>query len=259
MAKKKADPKAKAKRQKVFVAVGGVLLLGVLAIQVPRTMKMLKPQDQTASSSTSSVATSTTAGSTPLAPPTLDGAAAAAPGSGAPTSAASSATSADGVSDPSNPLPPNAGQLVSFSKFKSKDPFHQQVDVNCAAAGGCASGSTKPSSSKTPATAPGSTSSVGSTPSALITHASKPVPMKATTATISVNGVGSTVAVGSAFPAGVPVFTLVSLTSGGAKIGIAGGSYEDGAATATLKKGRTVTLMNTADGRRYVLRLVAAS
>ena len=42
MAKKKFDPKAKAKRQKMIAAVGGVLLLGLLAFQVPRTMKMLK-------------------------------------------------------------------------------------------------------------------------------------------------------------------------------------------------------------------------
>jgi hypothetical protein len=55
------------------------------------------------------------------------------------------------------------------------------------------------------------------------------------------------------------VFTLVSLTQRAAKIGIAGGSYENGAATVTLAKGKTVTLMNTADGTRYVLRLVAVA
>ena len=255
MAKKKVDPKAKAKRQKVILAVGSVLLLGVLAIQVPRTMKMLKPQDQSLSSSTSSVATPTTAGSTPLAPPTLDGAAAASPGaSAAPSSAASSATSADGVSDPSNPLLPNAGQLVSFSKFKSKDPFHQQIATEClsaAASGDCAAraGSARPASK----------TSAGSTASALITGSPKPVAVKAATARISVNGTGNNVTVGSSFPAGAPVFTLVSLTSSGAKIGIAGGSYENGAPTVSLKKGGTVTLMNTADGTRYVLRFVATA
>jgi len=259
MAKKKVDPKAKAKRQKVILAVGSVLLLGVLAIQVPRTMKMLKPQDQSSSSSTSSVATPTTAGSTPLAPPTLDGAAAASPGaSAAPSSAASSATSADGVSDPSNPLPPNAGQLVSFSKFKSKDPFHQQIATEClsaAASGDCAAGA----GSARPASKKSAGAKAGSTASALITGSPKPVAVKAATATISVNGTGNNVTVGSSFPAGAPVFTLVSLTSSGAKIGIAGGSYENGAPTVSLKKGGTVTLMNTADGTRYVLRLVATA
>jgi hypothetical protein len=264
MAKKKADLKAKAKRQKIFLAVGGVLLLGLLAFQVPRTMKMLKPQNQSAASSSTTSTTSTTAGSTPLAPPTLDGSATAGTSSPSATSAASSATSADGVSDPSNPLPPNAGQLVSFSKFKSKDPFHQQIS-DCASASAdpaasaetgatnCASpstsGSSKPGSSKQP-----STIGISSQP---VAQGSTSVPVKVTTATISVNGIPSTVSVDGSFPSGTPVFTLVSLTRSAAKVGIVGGSYENGAATVTLAKGKTVTLMNTADGRRYVLRLLA--
>ena len=83
-----------------------------------------------------------------------------------------------------------------------------------------------------------------------------PATAKVTNATISVNGIANQVSVGSSFPASAPVFTLVSLTPRAAKIGIAGGSYENGAATVTLAKGKTVTLMNTADGMRYVLRLV---
>jgi hypothetical protein len=86
---------------------------------------------------------------------------------------------------------------------------------------------------------------------------SKPVALKPQAATISVNGAATTVTVGSLFPAGSPVFTLVSLTTSGARIGIAGGSYESGATTVVLKKGKTVTLVNTADGARYALRLVA--
>jgi hypothetical protein len=67
------------------------------------------------------------------------------------------------------------------------------------------------------------------------------------------------VAVGGSFPSAAPVFTLVSLTRSAAKIGIAGGSYESGAATVNLPKGKTVTLMNTADGTRYTLRFVSAA
>jgi hypothetical protein len=257
MAKKKFDPKAKAKRQKVMLAVGSVLLLGLLAFQVPRTMKMLKPQTENSSSSPSTTTTSA-AGSTPLAPPSLDGSSTAATsGSGAVSTAS---TSTDGVSDPSNPLPPNSGQLVSFSKFKSKDPFHQQIsdctaDSSSTGASGCGS-STTPASSN-PASTPKPSSN--SAPSSLVTGGSKPVAVRVTKATISVNGISGTVTVGGAFPASAPVFTLVSLTRTSAKIGIAGGSYESGAATVTLVKGKTVTLMNTADGTRYTLRLVSAA
>ena len=73
MAKKKFDPKAKAKRQKMIAAVGGVLLIGLLAFQVPRTMKMLKQNQGTSSSSTAATSTTAVPGSTPLAPPALDG------------------------------------------------------------------------------------------------------------------------------------------------------------------------------------------
>jgi hypothetical protein len=62
--------------------------------------------------------------------------------------------------------------------------------------------------------------------------------------------------VGADFPVASPVFVLVSLTKSSAKIAIAGGSLQGGG-TATLKKGRPLTLMNTSDGTRYVLRLVS--
>ena len=267
MAKKKFDPKAKAKRQKMIAAVGGVLLLGLLAFQVPRTMKMLKQNQGTPSSSTAAPSASTTPGSTPLAPPAPDGSSTA----GA-SVASATATSVDGVSDPSNPLPPAAGQLVSFSKFKSKDPFHQQI-TDCAAtagSGGSDSGSgsgaavsSACAAATTPATKkaakPNGASGVVYAKSAGNAKTSASPSAKVSKATITVNGVANQVSVGTSFPAASPVFTLVSLTPSAAKIGIAGGSYENGEATVTLAKGKTVTLMNTADGTRYVLRLVAVA
>jgi hypothetical protein len=238
MAKKKFDPKAKAKRQKVIAGVGGLLLLVMLAIQVPRTMKMMNSQSQIADTSTPSSST-TASGTQPLAPPSLDGSTSS---GGSPATP----TSSDGISDPTAPLPANAGQLVSFSHFKSKDPFKQQLSVSTAA------------SSSTP-TIPSGAGSAGQT-SAGATQTKAPVSkVKPSTATISVNGTNNSVTVGAAFPAGAPVFTLVSLTGTAAKIGIATGSYESGAATVSLKKGRTVTLQNTADGARYTLRLVSTA
>ena len=269
MAKKKFDPKAKAKRQKMIAAVGGVILVGLLAFQVPRTMKLMKSDDTTASSTPAS--TTTTAGSTPLAPPALDGSATA--GTGAPV-ASPTVTSSDGVSDPSNPLPPSAGQLVSFSKFKGKDPFHQQI-VDCgrttgdgAAAGGAAcaavaKAATKAASSKAGASK-AAASKVGATAGAatgngLTGGSAAAAPARVTKATITVNGLASVVSVGASFPAAAPVFTLVSLTPRAARIGIVDGTYETGVPTVTLAKGKTVTLMNTADGTRYVLRLVSVA
>jgi hypothetical protein len=80
-----------------------------------------------------------------------------------------------------------------------------------------------------------------------------------TTAVISVNGVAESVSVGKTFPAADPVFVLVGLTRTAAKISIAGGSLEGGANTVSLSLGRTLTLMNKANGRRYALRLLSIS
>src|SRR5262249_56833791 len=56
---KKIDPKAKAKRQKIFAAIGGVILLGLLAFQVPRPMKLLHPPHESSSSSAPAATTTT--------------------------------------------------------------------------------------------------------------------------------------------------------------------------------------------------------
>ena len=57
------------------------------------------------------------------------------------------------------------------------------------------------------------------------------------------------------FPTDEPLFVLVSLKKKQAKIGVAGGSFDDGQ-TMTLKFGKRLTLVNTATGVRYELRLV---
>jgi hypothetical protein len=77
-------------------------------------------------------------------------------------------------------------------------------------------------------------------------------------ATIAVNGKSQSVRVGESFPSANPVFELVSLARGAANIGIAGGSYTSGAHTVRLSSGHVLTLVDTADGIRYKLRLLSA-
>ena len=249
---KKIDPKAKAKRQKIMAAVGGVLLLGLLAIQVPRTMKMMNAQNT--AEPTPSVTTTTPAdGSTSsLAPPTLSG--------GTPGAAtAATAETGEGIVDPDAPATPASGQLIAFGRFQSKDPFAQQVRAT-AAPGSDSGGSSSPSaplapSVETPSTVP---MSVPVPPTAPTRAASSPPP-KATSARIAVNGVVETVQVSATFPKAEPLFRLVALTRKAARIAISDGSYENGAPTVDLRFGKTLTLMNTADGARYQLRLVGVS
>jgi hypothetical protein len=234
---KKVDLKAKAKRQKIVAGVLGVILLGVLGFEGPKTLKQLTgpkvdPLRVAAASSTTST------GTVPLAPPTLGGS--------TPSSSADLASS-------SVPAGTSIDQLTSFSRFASKDPFLQQVTPNgstsngssgSALGGGSTSGgSTVPSPSPSPTTP-------------TVPKTKPPVP---TAAVISVNGdPAQLIQVGQDFPLAPydPIFHLTSLGQGVAKIAIAGGSYTSGAPTVTLKKGKPLTLENTADGTRYALELL---
>ena len=246
---KKFDPKAKAKRQKIIAAVGGVILLGVLAFQVPRTLKMLHQSNANAADTTPTATTSSTTATGPIAAPSLGG--------GNATASATSNVSSDGVNDPDVLPAPQSGQLLAFSRFRSKDPFSQQIGLNCAAGGsqqGC------PSTSPGTGTTSGGTKPPVKPPARTLTPTVTPSTGRAarlTSAVISVNGASQTVRVGASFPASAPTFKLVSVTKTSAQVGIAGGSLASGNQTVTLKLNKQLTLMNTADGTRYVLRLLS--
>ena len=230
--KKHVDPlKAKQKRQKIIAAVLGVLFVGVLAFQVPRVMKMMKtPPNPHANDS---VTTTTATGTPSLAAPTLRGAeqpASTDPTTGAPVAVSNTPTVQD-------------GQLASFSRFASKDPFNQQLSDD--------KGSSAPSSSSGGSgSGSGSAGSGGTSSPPQVPSSRSPRPGSAV---ISVNGTLYTVATASDFPQANPLFHLVSVTAHSAKISIAGGSYSSGAPTVTLKENKPVTLVNTADGTRYTL------
>lgn len=250
---KKFDPKAKAKRQKIIAAVGGVILLGVLAFQVPRTMKMLNPPTDSSSSPSSAPATTTSSTAAPIAAPSLAG--------GNATAAPPAAPGGDGLSDPDAVPAAASGQLLAFGLFRSKDPFVQQLRVGATGSSGASGGAAPaaPTAAKAVTVAKPSTGggSIGrgssSRSSAFTTHRA------VTKAVVSVNGTPESVRVGGQFPASSPVFKLVSLTKSAAKVGIAGGTLQSGDATVTLTKNKPVTLLNTSSGTRYVLRLVSVS
>ncbi len=245
---KKIDPKAKAKRQKIYAGIGGVILLAVLAFQVPRTLKMMHPADASSSSPTPAATPASTP--TPISAPSLSGGNAA---------VASATPGGDGITDPDAVPLPQSGQLLAFGLFRSKDPFVQQLNLNGATgpAGPVSAGG--PTGASGPAAGSSGAGGGGSTTTS--TPASTPAPPATplTTAVISVNGAPESVQVGGTFPTADPYFKLVSLTKKGAKISIAGGTLDNGAPTVTLTKNKALTLMNTADGTRYVLRLVSVS
>jgi len=240
--------KAKAAKQKKIAIGGGVLLVALLAIQGPKTLKMLNPKPLpplTAPSTTPTTTTVTPSDPNSLAAPTLGGTPAAAP------AAADTSNLVAAV-----PVTPDAGQLETFQRFATKDPFAAQATADGApvkSGGGSSSkGSGGGSTSTTPSVKPAgpSSSSPPSSPSA-------PAP---TSAIISLNGEVMSVTVGGDFPTSGATFLragslfhVVSLTAKTAKVAIVGGSYADGAPAITLKMGTPLTLQNTADGTKYTL------
>ncbi len=215
-------------RQKKILIVGGVLLAVVLVIQVPRMMKTLGGNETAA----------------PAAAP-----APIAPAPGVPVVPTTPVVPAAPVAGP--------GKLVSFERFRSKDPFLQQV---VGSTGGAAA-ETEPASpsESTSGTDSGSGEGATSPTSFQTSPSSTSDPAGPVTATISVNGKESTVSETKTFPSADPVFKLVSVGDNSVEIAIADGSFKEGGKTITLTAGEPLTLLNTADGKRYQLVLESTS
>jgi hypothetical protein len=222
----------KARKQKIVLAVGGVLLIAVLAMQVPKLLK------RSSSTSAAPAATVTTPDGTTVTPPR-----------GASTAVVVSASKnsaqlAGVVIAPAKTPAAAVGQLWSFSRFKAKDPFVPQVsDSN-----GSSTTTSSSSGGTTTTTGGGSTGTTGGsgTPAA----AGPP-----TYATLVVNGKTQQLTLRQVFPKSDPTFVLAKLSGTAARIGVAGGSFTAGN-TMVLQLGKKVTLMNTTTGQRYVVKLV---
>ena len=239
---------AKAKRQKKIAIGGTVVLVLALAIQLPKTLKMLHPKSPT----TAATAVVGSTGTTPSGAPSV-------------TVSTGGTSVTASVSLPESEQPPTAGdgQLVSFERFASKDPFSQQVAISVAPATGVgaidsgavtvpadgAAGGSKPAGSGDTGFTTGTGKDTGAT-----TTAAPP----AVATTLSINDEPEAVATAADFPAADPIFTLVKLGKDGksVQIGIAGGTLSTGHDTVTLELGKPVTLMNTADGTRYTIVLL---
>lgn len=223
-----ADLRQAKDRRAKRMAIGGVVLLAVvLAFEVPKVMK------SSGSSSSTPPATTTTATT-------------------APGTAAAAVLPTTSTKLPNSNVAPrrSKSQLYSFSQFAGKDPFVQQVsatDITASPSGGPGAG----------ATSSGGSGSGSPAPPAQQTSARTLAQTGAVT--IQVNGKSQTVRVGASFPSSNPLFKLVSVAHGVARVGIANGSYASGAQTVSLTVGRSVTLVDTADGVHYKVELLSAS
>lgn len=221
-------------RQIVILGVGAVALGGLLLFQIPRTLERLNPPAASTSQATQTAPARSTAKRTAAQPARVV---------------------------PRETTPPPR-RLHLLSRFRSKDPFIQQVDANESA------GSDGSTPSAPAASAPASSAPASSAPAApAAAETAKPARPTFTVessgsdgfATLSVNGDQEKVRVAGTFPKEKPVFRLVSLKEDTAKIGIAGGTLKGGSQTVTLTKGEPLTLLNTVNGKRYKVELGAIS
>jgi hypothetical protein len=236
------DPKAKAKRQQVVAAVGALILVALLVWRVPQVIALMnkKPAAETTPVTAPAPAPVTPtpgAQSSPKLPP---------------TSASDSVDLADSDSAPVA----GPGQLASFSRFVSKDPFLPQTGERCVDSNGVVIACQLPSGSTSKEPRQPAKKPKPETSDPVVAPTPKPAAREG--AQISVNGSTESVAVNGSFPSADPVFRLISVSSTSARVAIDGGSYTSGVATITLRRGDPVTLVNTADGTRYRVALLGA-
>lgn len=224
-----SDAQADEKRKKIILAVASVVLVGVLAFQGPRVLKQLRGT----SAATPAPSTSAPAPSAPGIDSTGGGATAPAP----------------------TAVPPlRSGGLPAL---KARDPFTPLIREN-------AGGSGSADSAKDPAPAstdssPGPGPAVGfepGNPTAPTTTVAPPSPVAAV---IWINDSPQIIGLSKRFPSGAPTFKLVSVSPKLIKIRVAGGSFADGRKVITIRKGRGITLVNTATGVRYDIRFAAST
>jgi hypothetical protein len=229
-------------KKQLYIVIGGAVVLAILlAIQLPKLMG--GGSEAASPTTTDALPTSGTTG-TPGTP------------GGAVNVSGSGAVLAGVKIVPGVKVEPGEGQLASFSLFKNRDPFVQLVKDSTGAGsqdgepvgvqvqgGGGGAGGPKASNGT------GGPIVTGGTPGNVAGQS------QLTTATIWVNGSDESVDVKKKFPKTDPTFVLLSLKPKSAQIGVVGGAFT-GSPAITLKMGQSLTLVNTATGARYTLRLL---
>jgi hypothetical protein len=250
---------ARERKQKIFVAIGFVILAGLMVLQGPKLLDALKGGSSTAPAAQPAAATPATPATdpvtgAPVASPTPSATFVKAPKS-------SKAELAGVVIVPEQPVKAGDGQLNSFSRFDSKDPFVQQVKpeplLTPAQVGGlkAQTSGTPDAAAKKAAAAAAAAAAAGAGAPAGQAGSTPSVPMNLNMAMLRVNGNLHFVELQKRFPKTDRAFVLKTIKPGRVSISVADGNFVGGG-TLVLRVGRTTTLVNTATGARYVVKLL---
>jgi hypothetical protein len=218
---------ARERRSKIALGVLVVILLGVVALEVPKFMGGAHHAATPPATTTTATTSTTSAAQT------------------APVAALASVA----ASQPK----------VTFSRFRPGDPFHAQVKDTSGTTGASGSTTTPPKqaaqATKTPAKAPlliliGP--KVGAKTPAVTTPAAPTVPG----AFLRLNGRKVLVALDDVFPKKKPLFRLISLSRKAVWLQLLSGSFPDGTRTIKLAVGTPLRLRNQTDASLMVLKMV---
>jgi hypothetical protein len=227
MAPRVKDNKAKERKQKIFLAVGGVLLLAILAFELPKIMKG-SPAPPAAVTTTATVTAADGSTAAPVAPTPVAG-----------TTGSSTMAFAAAVD-----------KVQSVSTFGSRDPFDSH---------GAGAAIPPPTATKAPAPSfKGSTASAKTTSGPLFgtVEGTAAIPKGGSSlpaASIVLNGHKMKVKLGDSFPSSKPYFRLAGVGAGSLTLSVVKGGLASGSSTLKLKKHKPVTLVNTIDGGRFTI------
>ena len=244
----------KQRKQLIFIAIGGVVLLGLAFFQGPKLWKQINPPAPAPQATN----TPGTAGATGAGGGTAMAAAAPLTGSAVvvkPSPRPGATTVVAGVDVQPWQVPQaTTGQLWTFSRMQAKDPFVQQVnqksDITPVAAFAGATNSSRTTSTSTATTATTSTrpKQAGAT--------TAPAELPPIYATIEVNGKELRLKIDQDFPPATKVFELAALKPKSAEIVLASGGKIGKNGKLILTMGKPLTLVNAATGKRYTLKLL---
>jgi hypothetical protein len=214
-----------AERRKKLILVGlAVVLVAVLAFELPKLMKRSSSSSSTASTAVATPATPVTAGNSSLA-------------------MASTA----------------AKRRRAIRRMAARDPFVPLIRERASTSSSAPASAPAPAPASAPAAQPaiGFTPSVTSVPLPQATPrlaVTKPVhvkPAAPTAAVIWTNGRRQVVGLGQVFQIGEVRFRLMAVTRKAVRLKIVSGAFSSGKPTITARKGHRVKLTNTATGLEY--------
>jgi hypothetical protein len=222
------------RRAKMMLGVLGLVLLAVLGFELPKYVLHHSPKSAASASATG-------AGTGP---------------SLAATTGIPGVTAAAGVTPAELQLAATPqSDLTRFSRFGPNDPFRARVVATVESGGGSVATTTSTHAATTSAPPAKVAATIAPTTTTTTGVTAKPPSVLLPAAVLTLDGKTSTIVVGTAFPAGKPLFRLAAVGRGSMWISLVHGSF-GGQPLLRIARGHPVELVDQAGKASYLLGLL---